>query len=99
MSAEVARLSLYDRVAHRAAAVVVSEYSTSFGMATRLLPPATRGRIRDVYALVRLADEVVDGATAEVGGDPADARVRLDALETETDLAVRTVRAGGLRGM
>ena len=84
------RLSLYDRVAHRAAAVVVSEYSTSFGMATRLLPPGSRGRIRDLYALVRLADEVVDGATDEVGGSATDARTRLDALEVETELAVRT---------
>lgn len=84
------RLSLYDAVAHRAADLVVREYSTSFGLATRILPAAQRGRIRDVYALVRLADEVVDGATEEVGGDVDDARVRLDALEVETELAMRT---------
>lgn len=84
------RLSLYDAVAHRAADLVVREYSTSFGLATRILPAGQRGRIRDVYALVRLADEVVDGATDEVGGDVEDARVRLDALEVETELALRT---------
>ncbi|WP_225752738.1 squalene/phytoene synthase family protein [Actinotalea sp. Marseille-Q4924] len=84
------RLSLYDAVAHRAADLVVREYSTSFGLATRILPAQQRGRIRDVYALVRLADEVVDGATEEVGGDVEDARMRLDALEAETELAMRT---------
>lgn len=84
------RLSLYDVVAERAADLVVRQYSTSFGLATRLLPPHLRPEIRNVYALVRLADEVVDGATQEVGGDVADARRRLDALEAETALAVRT---------
>ena len=83
------RLSLYDAVAHRAADLVVREYSTSFGLATRILPAGQRGRIRDVYALVRLADEVVDGATDEVGGDVED-------HEPEAGLYVPRKLAGNL---
>jgi 15-cis-phytoene synthase len=84
------RLSLSDEVAEGAAALVVREYSTSFGLATRLLPADRRTEIRNVYALVRLADEVVDGVSDESGQDVDAARVRLDRLEEETDLAVRT---------
>ena len=81
------RLSLYAAVAEDAADVVVRRYSTSFGLATRLLPPAMRTEIRNIYALVRLADEVVDGA-AEQAGAAAWAGDLLDALEAETDAAV-----------
>ena len=81
------RLSLYDQVAEQAADVVVRRYSTSFGWATRLLAARCRVEIRNVYALVRLADEVVDGAAAEAG-DLASARALLDALEAETDRAI-----------
>lgn len=83
------RLSLYDEVAQRAADVVVRRYSTSFGMATRFLAPTCRTEIRNVYALVRLADEVVDGAVAEAG-DLASAGEMLDALEAETARALAT---------
>ena len=76
------RLTLYDQVAQDAADVVVRGYSTSFGLATRLLAPDCRTHIRNVYALVRLADEVVDGAADEAGG--TDAGALLTALEAET---------------
>jgi phytoene/squalene synthetase len=78
------RLGLYDRAAERAAGTVVREYSTSFGLATRLLRRRTRTHVANVYALVRLADEVVDGAVAETGADAAHARAVLDELERET---------------
>ncbi|WP_182112349.1 MULTISPECIES: squalene/phytoene synthase family protein [unclassified Actinotalea] len=81
------RLSLYDTVAERAAGVVVREYSTSFGLATRLLSEPARTRIRTVYALVRLADEVVDGAATQAGAAGV-AQALLDDLEAETDRAV-----------
>lgn len=84
-----ARLTLYDAVAERAAGVVVREYSTSFGLATRLLSEPARTRIRNVYALVRLADEVVDGAATEAGADGAAAAL-LDDLERETERATAT---------
>lgn len=84
------RLALYDDVAHRAADVLVRRYSTSFGLATRLLPPGQRTHVRDVYALVRLADEIVDGAGAEAGADVEQARQELDALEARTEAAMES---------
>ncbi|MCV2393026.1 squalene/phytoene synthase family protein [Actinotalea sp. M2MS4P-6] len=82
------RLGLYDDTARRAADVVVRRYSTSFGLATRLLPPGQRGHVRNVYALVRLADEVVDGASAEAGADVERSRGLLDDLEQRTESAM-----------
>ena len=72
-----APLARYDRAAVRSAAVVIAEYSTSFGLAVRLLPAATRKHIRDVYALVRLADEVVDGVAAAAGVPPERIEIKL----------------------
>ncbi|AGW41777.1 phytoene synthase [Leifsonia xyli subsp. cynodontis DSM 46306] len=83
-------LALYTRAAHESAATIIRQYSTSFGMATRLLAPTVRPRVEDVYALVRIADEIVDGAAAEAGLDLADQRALLDALEADTELAMRT---------
>lgn len=77
-------LELYSQTSHHAASTILAAYSTSFGMATRLLPPVTRGQIRDIYALVRIADEVVDGPGADAGLTLAQQRNALDALETET---------------
>ena len=83
-------LERYDRAAARSSAVVIGEYSTSFGLAVRLLPARTRGRIRNVYALVRLADEVVDGVAA-AAGMPADRiAAALDALEADTYAAMES---------
>ena len=52
-------LSRYDAAAEASAAVVIARYSTSFGAAARLLDAETRRRIRSIYALVRVADELV----------------------------------------
>ncbi|MDR7384735.1 phytoene/squalene synthase family protein [Promicromonospora iranensis] len=83
-------LALYTDTAHLAAAQVLGAYSTSFSLATRLLPPAQRAMIEDIYALVRVADEVVDGPAHEAGLAPAECRSALDALETETYAALRS---------
>lgn len=83
-------LALYTDTAHVAAARVLGAYSTSFGLATRLLPPSQRAMIEDVYALVRVADEVVDGPAHEAGLAPAECRDALDALEAETYAALRS---------
>lgn len=53
---------LYSSVSHEVAAGVISRYSTSFGAAVTLLDEPVRSRVRDIYAMVRVADEVVDGA-------------------------------------
>ncbi|KQZ84575.1 phytoene synthase [Microbacterium sp. Root166] len=83
-------LELYDRTARDAAATVISRYSTSFSLACRLLGPRPRPHVRTVYALVRIADEVVDGPAAAAGLTPDAAREVLDALEVETLRAIET---------
>lgn len=77
-------LDLYNDAAEDAAAAVIARYSTSFGMACRLLGPRVRTHVRNIYGLVRIADEVVDGPAAEAGLSAADALRALDRLETET---------------
>ena len=73
MSHQPTGIALYDTAADDAAAAVIAAYSTSFGMATRLLGPRVRTHVRNIYALVRVADEIVDGPavvaeSAEVKG-------------------------------
>lgn len=82
-------LDLYDRTAQDAAATVISRYSTSFALACRLLGPRPRPHVRTVYALVRVADEIVDGPAAAAGLTPEIAGAVLDGLETETLAAVK----------
>ncbi|CAN5281312.1 squalene/phytoene synthase family protein [soil metagenome] len=82
------RLSLYGSVAEQTAALVIRRYSTSFGLATRLLGAGVRQHVENIYALVRIADEVVDGGAVEAGLDPVHiARVLAD-LERDTEDAM-----------
>ncbi|MFB7884937.1 phytoene/squalene synthase family protein [Microbacterium sp. NPDC056057] len=81
-------LALYDQVAADAAATVIARYSTSFGLACRLLGPRPRPHVRNVYALVRIADEIVDGPAEEAGLPPEVAGEILDQLERETLSAI-----------
>ncbi len=80
----------YDRAAQAAAAAVIGRYSTSFGLAVRLLRPPVRARVRDIYALVRVADEIVDGAAADHGLDPRSIAAALDAYEQAAEDAMST---------
>ncbi|WP_062531305.1 phytoene/squalene synthase family protein [Demequina rhizosphaerae] len=73
---EDASLALYDATARDAAARVIARYSTSFGLGTRILPRAERAHIRAVYAMVRVADEIVDTYR---GDDAADQLARFEA--------------------
>ncbi|WNB85392.1 phytoene/squalene synthase family protein [Cellulomonas sp. ATA003] len=73
---------LYDRTAARASRAVLQGYSTSFGLGTRLLGPQARTDIEAVYALVRIADEIVDTR----GGD--DAGQMLDELDQQVERAL-----------
>lgn len=82
-------LALYERAAHRGAAIVIREYSTSFGLASRLLSPEIRPEIENIYALVRVADEIVDGAAAAAGLTVDQQRECLDAMEAETLRALK----------
>ncbi|MEQ9999465.1 phytoene/squalene synthase family protein [Corynebacterium sp. KPL4015] len=72
-------LTRYDQAASRAAAQVMGQYSTSFTLATRLLRGRVREDIRHLYAVVRFADELVDGTAHQASIDAAAA---LDAYET-----------------
>ncbi len=81
-----ARGLLYDRVAEETASIVIRRYSTSFGLACRLLGPGVRQHVENIYALVRLADEIVDGG-ANI--DVRSAGRALDELEAETYSALR----------
>lgn len=77
---------LYDRVAQRSAGAVINGYSTSFAWACRLLAEPVRTQVRSIYALVRVADELVDGPAAAATEHAA---ALLDKLEEQTLDAVR----------
>ncbi|MGF3053712.1 phytoene/squalene synthase family protein [Microbacterium sp. YY-03] len=86
----LAPLERYSAASERAADQVIRAYSTSFGAATRLLGPRHRRHVRNIYALVRVADELVDGVAAEAHLPSIEQLARLNALETETNNAMRT---------
>lgn len=72
----------YDEVAATAAHAVLAAYSSSFGLGTRTLPRRVRRDIEAVYALVRIADEVVDTPRGQ------DAAAALDELEQQVGAAL-----------
>ncbi|WP_334172241.1 phytoene/squalene synthase family protein [Sinomonas sp.] len=81
-------LSRYTAAATASSAVVIRRYSSSFGLACRLLDPDLRPEIENIYALVRLADEVVDGAATGAGLAIPAVLEQLDILEGETYAAL-----------
>ncbi|MFB7252010.1 phytoene/squalene synthase family protein [Microbacterium sp. NPDC056234] len=83
-------LARFTRTAETATTGVIRTYSTSFGLATRLLGRRHRQHIRNVYAMVRIADEIVDGVAGEAGLDDSAQRAALDAYADETHRAMRT---------
>ncbi|MDH2416242.1 squalene/phytoene synthase family protein [Nocardioides sp. CER19] len=84
----------YDAVADESAALVIRRYSSSFGTASRLLGPTVRPHVRNVYALVRVADEIVDAPRP--GAVAADRRRLLGALEEETLAAMERGHSANL---
>ncbi len=81
----VTSLALYDLTSREAAAQVIKRYSTSFGTGARLLGPTMRTHITSIYAMVRVADEIVDTYRGP------DSRALLDSFERE----VHACMAGG----
>ena len=84
-------LELYTLAAEASSREVIYSYSTSFGLATRLLSKTHRRHIENIYALVRVADEIVDGSAAQAAEikpslDPAE---ELDRFEAETYKAMQ----------
>lgn len=82
-------LSLYTETANASARVVIRRYSTSFGWASRLLPASVKDHIARIYALVRIADELVDGPAEAAGLDKKTQGALLDDLEAETERGLR----------
>lgn len=76
-------MDLYNEVSQASAQYLTRRYSTSFGLATKLLEKSIRPHIYNIYGLVRLADEVVDVYGAK------DAAQLLDTLESEVYDAIR----------
>ena len=85
---ELSPLKRHTCASEYAAEQIIHADSTSFGTATRLLGERHRAHVRNIYALVRVADELVDGASAEAGLTPDEQRFALDRLEQETERAV-----------
>ncbi|RLZ03017.1 phytoene synthase [Kocuria tytonicola] len=85
-----ASLSLYTATALAASGRVIGEYSTSFSLACRTLPADVRRDIAGIYALVRVADEVVDGTAGAAGLDPGQVRAALDGYEAAVEQALAT---------
>lgn len=85
-----AQANMYNRVAQETAALVISRYSTSFSLACRLLEQPVRRHVQNIYALVRIADEIVDGSASGSGAGQHRVRECLDGFEQETEEALRT---------
>ena len=87
---QITGLPLYNQAAVDTAAVMIRAYSTSFGLASRLLAARTRMQIETIYALVRLADEIVDGVAVAAQVPRRDIGLLLAELEADTERALRT---------
>ncbi|MFM9274354.1 phytoene/squalene synthase family protein [Pseudarthrobacter sp. NKDBFgelt] len=90
MSDDRDALADYTSAAFKSSAVVLRSYSTSFGLASRLFGAGVRRQVESVYALVRVADEIVDGVASAAGLEPGESRRRLDGFEHETEQALAT---------
>lgn len=74
----------YDCLANKAAAEVIKSYSSSFHAATCLYPTQIRQDIRNIYAVVRIADEIVDGTVDQaLQGSPTTALDKYEKLVLE----------------
>lgn len=89
MSPEASALGRFTRTAQIAADDVITAYSTSFGLATKLLGRRHRQHVRNIYAMVRVADEIVDGVAAEAGLSATEQQEVLDRYIADTHRAMR----------
>ncbi|WP_051483596.1 phytoene/squalene synthase family protein [Corynebacterium vitaeruminis] len=74
-------LQRFDAMACEAARAVITSYSTSFSLATRLLRGRIRTDVSNLYAMVRIADEIVDGTAKAAGDDREQAASLLNEYE------------------
>lgn len=90
MTSTLPSLMRFTTAAHRVAGDVIGTYSTSFGMATTLLGSRHRQHVRNIYALVRVADEIVDGVAREAGLSLQEQSQALARYKEETHRAMET---------
>lgn len=83
-------LGRFSRAADTASTDVIRTYSTSFGLATTLLGARHRQHVRNIYAMVRIADEIVDGVAAQAGLDSSAQTEALESYVAETHRSMRT---------
>jgi len=85
-------LALYTKAAQKSSREVIYSYSTSFGLATKLIQPDIRQHIESIYAMVRVADEIVDGSAAEAakGDKSLDPAKEIKDFEAECYKAMKT---------
>ena len=86
--------SVYDSVSEDSAASVIRRYSSSFGLASRLLAEPVRTQVRNIYALVRVADEIVDNPDPSLGRD--ERATMLTWLQEDARQALRSGYSGNL---
>lgn len=82
-------LGRFSKAADTASTDVIRTYSTSFGLATRLLGRKHRQHVRNIYAMVRIADEIVDGVAAQAGLDTSAQAEALASYVAETHRSMR----------
>ena len=76
-------MDMYTDVSSQLSERLTTQYSTSFGLSTKLFPRNLRRAIYNVYGFVRVADEIVD--TFDTPGR----KELLDAFEAETYVAMK----------
>ena len=74
MIADASRLA----AGYRQCAEITRRNGTTYYWGTQLLPPERRRHVHAVYAVCRLADDIVDDPAATGGRDPDEIRRRLD---------------------
>nr|WP_231747472.1 phytoene/squalene synthase family protein [Auraticoccus cholistanensis] len=72
------------------------EYGTTYWWGAMLLPRAQRRQVHAVYALCRLADDIVDAPQATTGAHAAGTGQALHAFADRFTAAVEVARRGGL---
>lgn len=80
-AADAGYLARYDAAALAATSRIIARYSSSFSLATRLLGGQVRRDIRSLYAVVRIADEIVDGTAGAAGLKRSQVAEYLDSYE------------------
>ena len=73
----------YDRTAQRGGYQVIRSYSSSFNLVSNLLRGIIKTDIRSLYAVVRIADEFVDGVGHAAGLNNEQCRKLLDDYEAQ----------------